>query len=255
MLVRNLRKKIYDFQENPGFYSNIILKSALKSFYIIDRIVLKRAEKADLNTEKLYSHDKKFFCALVPKCGSRTIINGFQSASKDNFDLVIFEGSTKKCVGVYDNYFKFTFVRDPWARCYSCYRQKVEQFTPIKGALHFSGRPGLSPEMTFAEFVHWLASDAGRDDIADRHWLSQYRTLGLDLGMQYDFIGKLESMEADLVAISERLEIDSSVFREVINKTSDPDRYLSHYTPELVEIVGRRYARDIETFGYKPPSI
>lgn len=249
-----LRKKIYLLQENPGPVTLAALRVALGAYGVVDDLFLKRAQKADLKAEKLVSEDKRFFCALVPKCGSRTLITGFRSAARGRFSLDVFEGSITRCVGRYDDYFRFAFVRNPWSRCYSCYKQKIEDYTPIKGALHFHGRKGLEPGMSFAEFARWLAGPEGRDEIADRHWLSQHRTLGLDIGMRYDIVNRLEDMDEGLAAICARFGIDPAVFVRQL-QTSEADEYLGQYDEALLDLVGARYARDVELFGYERPRL
>jgi hypothetical protein len=246
---RKVRKWIYTLQENPSPVSQLALRAVLAGYRTIDSVFLRRSASADYRSEKLVSRQRKFLCVLVPKCGSRTLLGGLRTASVGQFDLDVRDASIDQFLGGYENYFRFAIVRNPWARCFSCYREKFEHFNSVKGARHFNGRKGLRPDMSFAQFVGWLCGPEGRDEIADRHWLSQYRILGLDRGARYDFIGKLETLEADLKLISSRLAIDPSLFHHRL-RTSAPDEYLKAYTPELAEAVHERYACDVEQFGY-----
>jgi hypothetical protein len=254
MLLRNARKSIYRLQDSSAPGARAVLHVALGGYRLVDTLVLRRARRMDLASEKIVSDQRTFLCVVVPKAGSRTLVAGLSAAAREGFDLRISERSIEAFVDGYDDYYTFAIVRDPWARCYSCYKQKFERCTPITAARTFHGRSGLDPSMSFDEFVRWLGTDAGRDEVADRHWLSQHRILGLDRGVAYDRIGKLERFREDVAEVAREIGIDPAVFRHEL-RTSDPDEYLRHYTPELVELVGRRYARDVEAFGYQPPTL
>ena len=108
--------------------------------------------------------------------------------------------------------------------------------------------------MSFDAFVRWLATPDGRDEVADRHWMSQTKILGLDRGMTYDVIGRLDAFDEALDAIAERVGIPTDVFAHEL-RTTRPDEYLTHYTPELVQMVAERYAEDVARFGFEPPQL
>lgn len=253
--MRRLRKQIYKLQESNNPAAKLVLNSALGAYRLLDKAVLKRAERLDRQTEIVYSHDHKFLCVLVPKCGSRTILAGLEKAAKtNNFDLNVKERGASAFVIGYDSFYRFAIVRDPWARAYSCYKQKILQNSPIKQALHFTNRDGLNAGMSFAEFVAWLNTPYGADNRADRHWASQHLILGLDMGFEYTFVGKLENMVEDIGAVANRLGFASDTFVERRNITNgSSNSYLDHYTPDLIAQISARYARDIEEFGYEPP--
>ena len=253
--MRNLRKKIYVLQKSQNPIADGALKGLLSGYQILDKAFLKRASKIDRKSEKVFSSEGRFLCVMVPKCGSRTILLGLQKASHaKGFDLSIKEKDIQEFIRGYEDTYRFAIVRDPWARAYSCYKQKIKNCSPIKQALHFTGRPNLHPDMTFSEFVHWLGSEEGQDRLADRHWASQHLILGLDLGVSYEFIGKLENMEADLNVVSKKLGFSEDTFSERRNSTMTHDQeYLSHYTPELIDLIAKRYETDIKEFGYEMP--
>lgn len=255
--MRNLRKRIYSLENSKNALSMAALGGILGTYRLVDTLLLKRSQKLDRRSEKLISRQKKFLCVIVPKCGSRTIIAGLnRAAHQDNFDFEIVETDISNFLDGFNESFRFAFVRNPWARVYSCYVQKIKNATPIKRALHFNGRTGLHPEMTFASFVEWLCGPNGDDAIADRHWASQYLILGLDSGMQYDFIGKLEFMDEELLKICTELDLPCDTFTERRNTSAaNPNGYLDHYDENLLKIVGLRYAKDIEIFGFERPRI
>lgn len=255
--MRKIRKKIYVLQEKKNPTTEYLLKKIVKSYQLVDKTIMKRASKIDRKSEKVYSTQKKFLCVMVPKCGSRTILLGLQRASeKDGFDLNIKEKDIKEFTTGYEGVYRFAIVRDPWSRTYSCYKQKIENSSPIKQALHFTGRPGLRPDMSFEDFVYWLCSEPGADRFADRHWASQNLILGIDLGITYNFIGKIENMDIDMQKISESIGLPDNSFNERRNTTlSNKSEYLSHYTQEMVDLIAKRYEDDIREFGYTAPEL
>ncbi|HWC35179.1 MAG TPA: sulfotransferase family 2 domain-containing protein [Mycobacteriales bacterium] len=253
-LIR-LRKSIYRLEASDWVVARVALRALLAAYQGADRVFLRRASRPDYRSEKLISQDRKFMCVLVPKCGSRTLISGLRTAAAaEAFDLTVYERDIRRVPHVPSTYFTFAFVRDPWARCYSCYVQKIRQRTPIKAALHLNGRIGLHPDMSFSDFVHWLGSAHGSDGVADRHWMSQHRILRIHEGYRYDFIGRVESMESDLQTVASRLGFSASVFSHVLQATA-PEEYLRHFTPELANLVGERYKEDVELFGYSAPNL
>ena len=255
--MRHLRKKVYLLQNSSNPMARMTLHAALHGYRLLDRTVLKRSEHLDRRSEKVHSAESKFLCVIVPKCGSRTILLGLEkAAAQGRFDLAVKERDISEFTQGYEDCYRFAIVRDPWARAYSCYKQKIKNPSPIKQALHFGSREGLHPQMSFGDFVYWLCSRSGADDRADRHWASQHLILGLDLGMRYEFIGKLETMADDLAAVSQRLGFAPETFSERRNSSTEKsDSYLRHYTPDLAELIAQRYAMDIETFGYARPDL
>lgn len=255
--MRKLRKRIYDLQNTESKLGQAALYGVLSGYRLIDRVFLRRGQHLDRRSEKLRSAQRKFLCVIVPKCGSRTLIAGLQKAAKsENFDVSIDERDISNFQSGYDDSYKFAFVRNPWARAYSCYVQKVKETSPIKQALHYNGRPGLHADMTFTDFVEWLCGPHGGDDIADRHWASQSLILGLDIGISYDFIGNLETMDDQLGTICEKLDLPPDTFSERRNTTGQhADSYLAHYDGRLLDLIAQRYADDISRFGYTPPTL
>ncbi|MDR9392516.1 MAG: sulfotransferase family 2 domain-containing protein [Trueperaceae bacterium] len=253
--MRTLRKSIYRLERADARWARWLLALVLWGYRGVDRLVLRRATRMDLASEKVVSHDQRFLCVVVPKSGSRTLIAGLDAAARlRGFDLTLDERSIEAFLHGYEGYTTFAVVRDPWSRIYSCYKQKLAQATPITKARTLHGRRGLHASMSFDAFVRWLATHDGRDDVADRHWMSQTKILGMDRGMTYDFIGRLDAFDEALEAIAERIGIPTHVFAHEL-RTARPDEYLAHYTPALVRIVAERYADDVERFGFVPPDL
>lgn len=151
-------------------------------------------------------------------------------------------------------YTGFAFVRNPWDRLVSCYANKLSQKHLFqgperRGTLRALQRAGLySEEMTFADFVK--AVSLIPDTEANRHFRSQHcfltdRTGALMPDRLYRF-ERLSDGFAELVS-----EFDLPAVDLPHKKPTAHRDYREYYTIELRDAVARRYARDIELFGYE----
>jgi hypothetical protein len=69
-----------------------------------------------------------------------------------------------------------------------------------------------------------------------------------DGNLGVDFVGRFERLEADMATICARVGLPYQPLPR--ENVSQREPYQSYYTPELVELVRRTWAREIETFGY-----
>lgn len=142
---------------------------------------------------------------------------------------------------VWDSYFKFAFVRNPWDRVVSTYnffRAWLRADSILGGQIdraHLLGRCS-----GFADFVHLLplfAIPQSSEFISDE-----------DGETIVDYVGRFENIERDFAGVCETIGISSRLPH--LNRSSDSRSYRQRYTPQTREIVARHFARDIETFSY-----
>jgi len=186
-----IRKRFLSFGRSRNPVARAVVNSSLFLYSVHDLLVARRNARADDRSDKLISHERKFMVVLVPKAGSRTLYWGLVRSGQVP-DLQILERSIHDIGFVDDAWTALAVVRDPWSRAFSCYRSKVERMTYRAKTRLFNGRKGIRKGMSFVEFVRWLNSEHGRDEIADRHWLSQHLILGLDRGRAYDHVIRLD---------------------------------------------------------------
>lgn len=158
---------------------------------------------------------------------------------------------------LYPGLYTFAFVRNPWDRLVSCYRDKIRRevqgFTGFSqsGVAHCLARFDVfSADMSFEEFVGAVALIA--DAEADEHFRSQYSYLTNSLGeMAVDFVGRYESLEPDFRHVVERIGLPKGIRlpRLQVNPRSIP--YTDYYTATAREIVATRFAQDISLFSYR----
>jgi chondroitin 4-sulfotransferase 11 len=158
---------------------------------------------------------------------------------------------------LYPGFYRFAFVRNPWDRLVSCYRDKIKN--EVDGYTHFTIRPGVanclarwsafSPGMTFDEFAAAVA--AIPDSEADEHFRSQHTFLaGRNGELAADFVGRYEKLADDFALVRERTGLpDIELPRLQAARTAA--KYAAYYTPATRDLVARRFRRDIELFGYE----
>lgn len=136
----------------------------------------------------------------------------------------------------FDRYFKFGFVRNPWSRTVSLYRRQ-------------EGRV-LSEQMSFEEFVDWIgfASDTCLHPSRHRNQLDWFTDS--DGNVLVDHIGKFETLGADWRLISERLSVDMPL-PHLNDNPARQTHYTDYYTDSTRDIIGSKFAVDIDYFGYR----
>lgn len=163
----------------------------------------------------------------------------------NEFQFLDFPHIKKSSLKYYSDFFKFAFVRSPYERLYSCYKNFIGK-NHIRRNFEIYG--SFWPGMTFKEFVYAVSEIP--DEISDGHFKSQHQFL-IDNGgnLIVDFVGNVENLNEDL--------------REICNRTGMPYRRLSEenkrnprkdkieYDEETKNLVRKRYKKDIELFGYR----
>jgi hypothetical protein len=221
--------------------------------------------QGDSLPEIIISRKMGLICAAIPLCGTRTLKNFFISNRKVHFEAELLRDTVPKILRSKpcgDKPLVFSVVRNPWSRVVSCYEKKIRgayskrSYRGYKGILNVAAYEGLSTRMSFDAFVEWLCAAEGRDDVANRHWMSQYRFLSLsEINRDCIKIIRLESMQKGLnCVLADRglsyqcLEKENSSATTVSGRLHATTK--EYYTASAINAIGDRYARDIELFGY-----
>jgi chondroitin 4-sulfotransferase 11 len=164
----------------------------------------------------------------------------------------------QSCPGpwLYPGLFAFAFVRNPWDRLVSCYRDKIRgevpgftNFHATRQVAHCLARfDTFRAGMTFDEFVEAVASIP--DDEADDHFRSQHTFLTNSTGdLGVDYVGRFERLERDFDRVCQRLGL-RNLRLPFVQAVSTLRSYREFYTPLTRGLVGKRFSNDIDTFGY-----
>jgi hypothetical protein len=149
----------------------------------------------------------------------------------------------------YEDYFKFTYVRNPWDR-------RVSQWNFIKRCSRLPKSRKKHTWSAYCLFVRNQCKDSFGNFVKKSSKLDQqinwiYDDVGNNL---LDYVGKLEEIDTSLEIIAPRLGIDFDGHIPYINK-SPGLHYSTYYDSKLVDIVGDFYSDDISAFNYDFESV
>lgn len=154
--------------------------------------------------------------------------------------------------GRYLDYFKFAFVRNPFDRLLSCWRQKLS--TADSQGFNRYDYDGVTvwPGMQFAEFVEAVCAIS--EEEANPHWRSQHITLCSDDGMLIpDFVGRFENLEESFTKVAREIALPDSLRnlpRLLSSNQSDKLHYRDFFDHQRRQLTEIHYANDLEIFGY-----
>jgi len=184
----------------------------------------------------LINHEHKFIFIHINKCGGTTIDELFTGE---------FQGHTKAFEykklnpNEFDNYFSFTFVRNPWDRVVSFYHYQIKRgwdFYPFDETIPFK------------KFVkNWLKQMPAQTSLNTHpcyDWISDK-----DDNLLVDFIGRFENFQEDFNVVCDKIGIPHQKLPH--KNKSKHKHYTEYYDDETKQIVAEKYAKDIEYFGYK----
>lgn len=126
--------------------------------------------------------------------------------------------------------FKFTCVRNPWDRCVSSF------FSPHRGAVEWSAA-------AFEQFI--------RRRVAPSH---EFLALGGDEDKiaafrNVDMVMRFERLESDFVMVCEKIGLAPPRLDRInVSTRGDYRRY--YRDDDVIELIARRFAPEIEFFGY-----
>lgn len=134
----------------------------------------------------------------------------------------------------FDSYYKFTFVRNPWARAFSWYKNV------IRDEIHQRDL-GITAQTSFTEF---LRQYAGKDLLKPQtHWLKSF-----DGSIPMDYVGRFENLTEDFETICKEMGIPPiELPHRIKGESSD---YRTGYDGESAAIIADVYQEEIELFSY-----
>lgn len=198
----------------------------------------------------MYLNNAKVACTSLKAC----LLNASQM---ENYLLVnqtlAAQAIRGKVPSGMQEYYKYTYVRNPFSRLVSCYMNKYHSDKSLLG--------GKSSELLYGKtryLLGWLKDVADFKEFVDkvvmipeqwqeRHFALQYNLI-YDNGMPVvDYVGKFEELPVSYEHIQEKFNTPQL---PVYNKTSSGD-WKQYYDLDIAEKVYEKYKKDIETFGYE----
>lgn len=194
-------------------------------------------------------HKNKLVFVHIPKAGGTTIEKAL-GLFGDNKILdkkklfghgsqhLSYEGILKRSELDVSEYFSFSFTRNPWSKM-------VSEFFWRK-RLRLERGEGF----TFKNFLEMVCDFDLKDESLDPHYKEQHSFVFDAKGDQLvNFIGSMENLQRDFDFVCQEVGMDSVVL-PYENKGRHKD-YVHYYDDECRELVRKKYAKDIEYFGYK----
>ena len=153
-----------------------------------------------------------------------------------------------------NEFFRFTFVRNPYSRLLSCYLDRIMGGVsrPYRQLVTAMGRKnGYQP--SFEEFIVAICSQSVYQQ--NNHWRVQYYD-AMKNSIDYHTIGKQEYFNRDFSKIYyrifyEKLEDESLEVNASPSKTDANSKLLNYWTPELASMVQEKYSEDFSFFQYE----
>lgn len=189
-----------------------------------------------------------FFCNRIPKAANSTITTNL---AKFKFGRNVPSRQAKKLfrhpsqlgqeeVFAVHSLFRFAVVRNPYTRVLSAYLDKVE-----RGFVE-----GRRAKSSFSEFLDSLVNGKL---YSNAHWAPQSSLLLLPLE-EFDFVGRVESLEEDMAYIRSRILETEDVVEPLqpflANATGATEKLAGYYDKSSIKTVQTLYRRDFELFGY-----
>lgn len=147
----------------------------------------------------------------------------------------------------HQDFFTFSFVRNPFDRLVSGYRNKIIG-KPMRKRAYFSRIPtGIG----FSEFVHEIVKQP--DCLINGHFQSQFSKLYRDNTLLVDYLGRFENLAEDWLVIARRFNFAHELPHEMRSTELQNVKkdFREYYTEALVHLVYNRYRADFEVFGYQ----
>jgi hypothetical protein len=146
----------------------------------------------------------------------------------------------------FENYYKFTFVRNPFSRVLSAYLGKIALNLKINRKL---SRYSDNHIPSFAEFVRYLEEDGLYDNA---HWAPQASLLMIPI-RQFDFIGRFESFERDMMHVLTCMGLRDPrqvMVRHSNHPTDASNKLDNYYDSHIRSVIYKIYRDDFDAFHY-----
>jgi hypothetical protein len=135
----------------------------------------------------------------------------------------------------YRTYYRFSFVRNPWARAFSWYKNVMRDMVHQRSM-------GIDDKISFDQFMDRFAGTGMLKP--QTYWLKDFSGK-IDL----DFIGKFENLEKDFEEVCKELNLSNVQLPHHVKGSYDDFR--EHYDINTIKLVENIYSEEISLFDYR----
>lgn len=147
---------------------------------------------------------------------------------------------------IYDkDSFKFAFVRNPYTRILSCFRDKIVSGRQPRFRAHL-GFPQRG-EVSLFEFLERVSLQ--RIESMNRHWRPQFALIPESI--ELSFLGRFERLNVDLQVVYEKIGIEKSKVKTRDTHKTDTGNTINLSNREIT-LINKIYSRDFSRFNYDP---
>lgn len=192
------------------------------------------------------SSQNKYVWFQNTKCASTTIREYLSKYTQIDDDYQQDWTRSEYCSLQYTNFYKFAFVRNPFDRLVSTYKDKVVQ-TRLGGDQGPEIQYMRLKKCTFEQYIELITGPFWNKN---NHWAEQYHNLPKNFKQELDYIGKIENFDRDIRKIFNNIKIKN--YNEIEPKNTTKHMiYKKYYTPYLRSLVEKKFKKDLDMFEYK----
>ena len=215
---------------------------------IIERFTTRDDAGLELMTPMIVSKEKKVLYLHIAKTGGSSIVRLLQYNDMDDGVLCnkhgLYEDKVeyfREVAAHWDEYYKFTFVRNKLDLMISLYNYDRQ----------LDGPWSLDSEVSFESFIrnHVGCDDTFVKKIQYNNLLDQHYLTHLDDKPLFDFIGHFDTYTENLNQVCERLGIENTEIH--VNAGSyDRAKKDEYYTPSLEKVLRNKFPKEFAYFGW-----
>ncbi len=197
----------------------------------------------NLMTPLVVSKQHKVLYLHIAKTGGSSIVQLLKNNGMDDIVLSnkrgIYEEKVeyfKDVAAHWDEYYKFTFVRNKFDLLISLYNYDRQ----------LNGEYSLPNDITFEQFLKEQVGvrEGLYTDLIDQHYLTHTNDKCM-----FDFIGQFDTYNDDLNKVCSQLGIVNTQERTNVGNY-DRSKKKEYYTDELKQIVKEKFPKEIEAFNW-----
>lgn len=186
----------------------------------------------------MISEKHKSIFVHIPKTAGTSIekklglFEDFQRGVQDHRTIIELRNSME--IMDFKKYFKFSFVRNPWDRVFSWYRNVM------RDPIHRKGQ-NIPDDCSFAQFLECFSTNLVLKP--QLYWLEDEKG-----DIPLDFIGRFENLSEDFKKVSKAIGIKEADLPHYLS-SQKPD-YRDFYNEKTKKIVESTYIKEIKMFNY-----
>lgn len=212
------------------------------------------------------SNENKYCYFRVPKCANSTIVRSLAyydpAIDQDEGDTTglrtkkqfgnLLSANARNLDELQENYYCFTFVRNPYARLLSAYIDKIDEksiYSEKYKKIADKIKNSKTKTSLFADFIDYLENN---DLYENPHWIPQVAMLPVDCS-RIKFIGRVETLDDDLRTVIDTI-FGKGTYKETVSRNTRRQgaskKLMQYYDQDLESRVYELYRDDFEAFSY-----